>query len=277
MIARRRRRSSLAGCLAVPGTRDRPRRGPASSPSPGSGASPSTRDDEGLPPGWYGRTFPDTVTLPGRDGGPGVRRRRDRRDRVDRAASWTAPGSRRPRYAPYREPGNVKVPFWLQPEKHYLGAAWYQRDVDGPGGVEGPAAGPAASSGRTGRPWCGSTSRRSARTTASRRPTSTTSGTGSRPGAHRLTDPRRQPHGRRRRPRLPQRQRPHPGQLERHRRPDRAAGRGAGLDRRPAGVSAGGLPVGRGEGADRQRHRRSRDEARCGWPWSRGRARPEPP
>ena len=48
---------------------------------------------------------------------------------MDRAASWTAPGS--PRRATRRtaSPGNVKVPFWLQPEKHYLGAVWYQRDV----------------------------------------------------------------------------------------------------------------------------------------------------
>ncbi len=41
------------------------------------------------------------------------------------------------RYARYREPGNIKVPFWLQPEKHYVGAAWYQRDVDIPADWEG--------------------------------------------------------------------------------------------------------------------------------------------
>lgn len=33
-----------------------------------------------------------------------------------------------PEYAKYREKGNVKVPFWLNPEKHYVGVAWYQRD-----------------------------------------------------------------------------------------------------------------------------------------------------
>jgi len=36
------------------------------------------------------------------------------------------------RFARYREPGNLKIPFWLQPEKHYTGAAWYQRDIDIP-------------------------------------------------------------------------------------------------------------------------------------------------
>lgn len=34
-----------------------------------------------------------------------------------------------PKYAKYRKPDNIKIPFWLQPKKHYLGAAWYQRKV----------------------------------------------------------------------------------------------------------------------------------------------------
>lgn len=32
-------------------------------------------------------------------------------------------------YAPYREPNNVKVPFFLQPETYYAGIAWYQREI----------------------------------------------------------------------------------------------------------------------------------------------------
>ncbi|MFA6286416.1 MAG: sugar-binding domain-containing protein [Opitutaceae bacterium] len=36
------------------------------------------------------------------------------------------------RYASYRRPGNIKIPFWLQPEKHYVGAAWYRRDIEVP-------------------------------------------------------------------------------------------------------------------------------------------------
>ena len=32
-----------------------------------------------------------------------------------------------PRYAPYRRPGHVKVPFFLQPETYYRGPAWYRR------------------------------------------------------------------------------------------------------------------------------------------------------
>ncbi|RME94556.1 MAG: hypothetical protein D6766_05525, partial [Verrucomicrobia bacterium] len=37
-----------------------------------------------------------------------------------------------PRYAPYRQPGRIKVPFWLTPRKYYVGPAWYRRPVDVP-------------------------------------------------------------------------------------------------------------------------------------------------
>jgi beta-galactosidase len=42
-----------------------------------------------------------------------------------------------PQYAKYRQPGNIKVPFFLQPEKHYVGAAWYQREVEIPASWQG--------------------------------------------------------------------------------------------------------------------------------------------
>ncbi|MBM3861274.1 MAG: glycoside hydrolase [Verrucomicrobia bacterium] len=35
-----------------------------------------------------------------------------------------------PEFEQYRQPGNVKVPFWLQPDKYYAGVAWYQRDIE---------------------------------------------------------------------------------------------------------------------------------------------------
>lgn len=35
-------------------------------------------------------------------------------------------------YAPYREAGNIKVPFWLQPELRYVGIAWYRKTVQIP-------------------------------------------------------------------------------------------------------------------------------------------------
>jgi len=36
------------------------------------------------------------------------------------------------RFARYRKPGGVRLPFWLTPRFVYAGAAWYQRDVDIP-------------------------------------------------------------------------------------------------------------------------------------------------
>ena len=34
-----------------------------------------------------------------------------------------------PQYEQYRQPGNFKVPFWLQPDKYYCGAAWYRKEI----------------------------------------------------------------------------------------------------------------------------------------------------
>jgi hypothetical protein len=41
------------------------------------------------------------------------------------------------RYEKYRREGNIKVPFWLQPIKYYIGAAWYQKTVDIPANWKG--------------------------------------------------------------------------------------------------------------------------------------------
>ena len=40
-------------------------------------------------------------------------------------------------YAAYTNDGDVKVPFLCQPPRHYLGAAWYQRDVEIPANWKG--------------------------------------------------------------------------------------------------------------------------------------------
>jgi len=37
-----------------------------------------------------------------------------------------------PRLSKYRQAGNIKIPFWLSPNKHYVGAVWYQKEVDIP-------------------------------------------------------------------------------------------------------------------------------------------------
>ena len=41
-------------------------------------------------------------------------------------------------YKEYTEPGKVKVPFLSQPPRHYLGAAWYQREIQIPQYLSGP-------------------------------------------------------------------------------------------------------------------------------------------
>lgn len=37
-----------------------------------------------------------------------------------------------PAYARYREPGNIKLPFWLQPETRFVGVARYEREIEIP-------------------------------------------------------------------------------------------------------------------------------------------------
>jgi beta-galactosidase/beta-glucuronidase len=41
------------------------------------------------------------------------------------------------RYAKYRIPGNIKIPFWLKPDRYYAGPAWYQKEVELPEDWEG--------------------------------------------------------------------------------------------------------------------------------------------
>ena len=93
-------------------------------------------DDEGLPARWSARDFSDTVTLPAAMESQGYG------DEVTVDTAWTGGIVDRswftePRYAPYRRPGHVKIPFWLQPERHYQGAAWYQKDVEVPAEWDG--------------------------------------------------------------------------------------------------------------------------------------------
>ncbi len=42
-----------------------------------------------------------------------------------------------PYMAKYRQPGNIKMPFWLTQLKHYVGLAWYQKEVTIPASWSG--------------------------------------------------------------------------------------------------------------------------------------------
>ncbi|OQP66450.1 beta-glucuronidase [Niastella vici] len=86
------------------------------------------RTDAGVTEQWFNKELDDAIQLPGSmlTNGKG--------DEVTLQTKWT--GSIydsswyfNPRMEKYRQPGNLKFPFWLTPGKYYLGAAWYQRKV----------------------------------------------------------------------------------------------------------------------------------------------------
>jgi len=107
------------------------------------GADPDTLDlggrwrfepdpqDVGIHEQWHSRALPGTVRLPGSLPAQGIG------DPVRVDTPWTGGIVDRswfdaPEYAPYRQPGRIKIPFWLQPERYYAGPAWYQRDLQVP-------------------------------------------------------------------------------------------------------------------------------------------------
>lgn len=85
---------------------------------------------------WFKQEFEDVVTLPGSmtTNGKG--------NDIGLSTPWT--GSfldssyfKAPSYKKYRQAGNIKVPFWLQPEKYYKGVAWYQKQIEIPSDWKG--------------------------------------------------------------------------------------------------------------------------------------------
>ncbi len=93
-------------------------------------------DDRGLAERWYGRSLSRQIRLPGSLQAQGFG------CDVSVATKWTGGIVDRSwfteaKYAKHRRPGCIKVPFWLQPDKHYVGVAWYQRDVETPSNWRG--------------------------------------------------------------------------------------------------------------------------------------------
>jgi len=92
--------------------------------------------DEGIDRKWFTQTLPELVNLPGSmaENGKG--------NDITINSKWTGSIVDRSwfkdeKYKPYRQEGNIKIPFWLQPLKHYIGAAWYQKEVEIPMDWEG--------------------------------------------------------------------------------------------------------------------------------------------
>jgi Glycosyl hydrolases family 2, sugar binding domain/Glycosyl hydrolases family 2/Glycosyl hydrolases family 2, TIM barrel domain len=87
--------------------------------------------DQGIKENWFNTSFEETVKLPGSmaENGKG--------DEVSLKTNWTGDIIDKSyftdsKYEKYRQPGNIKIPFWLKPVKYYKGAAWYQKEIELP-------------------------------------------------------------------------------------------------------------------------------------------------
>ncbi len=91
------------------------------------------RTDAGTNEQWFAKDLPDKIQL------PGILQAQGYGDDISTTTPWvltlgdawwkTQPASLRDHFS---QPGKVEVPFLSQPPKHYLGAAWYQRDIEVP-------------------------------------------------------------------------------------------------------------------------------------------------
>jgi hypothetical protein len=93
------------------------------------------RADAGVDEAWFDRDLPDRIALPGilQAQGYGNDIATDTPWVLGLGDAWwkLQPAALREKFS---QPGRVEVPFLSQPPKHYLGAAWYQRDLDIPAG-----------------------------------------------------------------------------------------------------------------------------------------------
>ena len=94
------------------------------------------RGDAGVREQWFGKDLSDRIGL------PGVLQSQGYGDEISTNTPWVLSlydhfWYLREDYKPYTKPGNVKVPFVCQPPRHYLGAAWYQRDAEIPANWQG--------------------------------------------------------------------------------------------------------------------------------------------
>jgi beta-galactosidase len=89
------------------------------------------RTDLGTNAQWFNKELPEKIRL------PGVLETQGFGDEIGIDTPWVLTlydhfWHLRADYAAYTNAGKVKVPFLCQPPRHYLGAAWYQRDIEIP-------------------------------------------------------------------------------------------------------------------------------------------------
>ncbi len=94
------------------------------------------RDDQGVPQRWFDQALKDRIKV------PGILNAQGYGDEISARTPWVLSlydkdWDQRSAYQAYTKPGNVKVPFLSQPPRHYLGAAWYQRDIEVPASWRG--------------------------------------------------------------------------------------------------------------------------------------------
>jgi len=95
--------------------------------------------DVGAADYWFNKTMPSDLSIRL----PGILQTQGFGDEITAETQFVAalPRDMRwyvlPQYKPYTAPGNVKVPYLSQPVRHYLGVAWYQRDIEIPEGWAG--------------------------------------------------------------------------------------------------------------------------------------------
>ncbi|RKD90919.1 glycoside hydrolase family 2 protein [Mangrovibacterium diazotrophicum] len=87
--------------------------------------------DMGKTEKWYAENLKESVLL------PGSMAENDKGDIPDLYTPWTgtiydSSFYFNPALEKYRQPGDVKFPFWLTPNKYYKGAAWYRKEVTVP-------------------------------------------------------------------------------------------------------------------------------------------------
>ncbi|HLO58512.1 MAG TPA: hypothetical protein VK179_07205 [Bacteroidales bacterium] len=91
---------------------------------------------KGIQEKWYNSRFEETVLL------PGSMATNIKGDDISVKTEWTgqivdSSWFTSPEYEKYRKAGQIKIPFWLQLNKHYVGMAWYQKEITIPNNWKG--------------------------------------------------------------------------------------------------------------------------------------------
>ena len=94
------------------------------------------REDSGLKAKWFQRDLPDKIHL------PGILQAQGYGDPITKDTPWVMSlydrdWAERDDYKDFATGNDVKVPFLCQPQRHFLGVAWYQRDIEIPADAAG--------------------------------------------------------------------------------------------------------------------------------------------